>query len=163
MSHIGGPIQSVLFVCTGNIFRSLTAEYAFNAMRGTKRLCAASSAGIRVQAQDAHEWVRTKLHIKGVNILNHVPRQLNREMVETADLVIAMSLNHQAYIREQFAREAPLFNQVCFDQGEPIPDVHEVLPEWEKNLEAARSYVWSVIDRIWEAMPYLISRIELLG
>ncbi len=162
MSHNVRPTQSVLFVCTGNIFRSLAAEYAFNAMRGENSVCVASSAGIDVKAQDTHEWVRTKLHMKGIDISNHAPRPLTREMVKTVDLVVAMSINHQAFIHERFNREVPLFNQLCFQRADPIPDVHEVLPAWEENLEAARSYVWSVIDRIWEAMPHLISRIEFV-
>ena len=33
-NYSGGKLQSVLFVCTGNIFRSMTAEYALKAGLG---------------------------------------------------------------------------------------------------------------------------------
>lgn len=156
------PIQSVLFVCTGNIFRSLAAEHALKMMLKGHSSCLIGSAGIDVKPQAVPEWVQTRLHLRGADVTAHVQRQLTREMVEEADLVIAMAHNHQAFIRERFERDVPLFNHVCFDRDEAILDVHEVLPEWGKDLERARFYVWSVIDRIWEATPYLISRLPQL-
>jgi protein-tyrosine phosphatase len=162
VSHLHGPIQSVLFVCTGNVFRSLAAEHALKTMLGEPSLCVVGSAGIDAKPQTVHEWVQTRLLMKGGNPSAHVQRQLTREMVEGTDLVIAMGHNHQEFIRERFGRDVPLFNQVCFDRDEPIQDVHEVRPAWEEDLDWARAYVWSVIDRIWEATPSLISRLPHL-
>jgi protein-tyrosine phosphatase len=154
--------QSVLFVCTGNIFRSLAAEQALKAMLGFQSSLLVGSAGIDAKPQAVHEWVQARLRLKGADASAHVQRQLTREMVQAADLVIAMGCNHQAFIRERFGCDVPLFNQVCFGRDEPIDDVHEVMPEWEQNLEQARAYVWSVIDRIWEATPALIQRLPSL-
>ena len=41
----GGKFQSVLFVCTGNIFRSVTAEYALKIRLGGDTSCVVGSAG----------------------------------------------------------------------------------------------------------------------
>jgi Protein-tyrosine-phosphatase len=46
----GGNLQSVLFVCTGNIFRSVTAEYALKARLGLDTSHVISSAGIDREA-----------------------------------------------------------------------------------------------------------------
>lgn len=156
------PIQSVLFVCTGNIFRSLAAEHALKMMLGEPSSCLVGSAGIEAKPQIVHEWVQTKLKLMGADASAHVQRQLSRELVEKADLVVAMACNHQAFIREQFGCEAPLFNRVCFGRDEPILDVHEALPEWEEDLGRARLYVWSVIDQIWTATPAFVSRLSRL-
>ena len=156
----GGKIQSVLFVCTGNIFRSLTAEYALKEGLGRGTSCVVSSAGIDAKPQLVHEWVQIRLREKGADITRHVQRQLTKELVEAADLVIAMGRNHQAFVREQFGRDVSLFNQLCLGYDQPILDVHEAIPDWETDPERARAYVCSVIDRIWATAPALLSRLR---
>ena len=64
-NHPSGNSQSVLFVCTGNIFRSVTAEYALKARLGAGTSYVVSSAGIDVKAQSMHEWVLARLREKG--------------------------------------------------------------------------------------------------
>jgi protein-tyrosine phosphatase len=156
----GAKLQSVLFVCTGNIFRSVTAEYALKARLGAGTSCVVSSAGIDAKPQSVHGWVRTRLREKGADPIAHVQRQLTKELVETADLVIAMGRDHQVFVREQFGRDAPLFNQVCLGHDKPILDLHEVMPDWKTDPERARAYVWSVIDIIWATAPALLPRLR---
>ena len=155
-----GKFQSVLFVCTGNIFRSMTAEYALKAGLGIGTSCLVSSAGIDVKPQSVHDWVQTRLREKGADTTTHVQRQLTRELVEAADLVIAMGRDHQVFLREQFGHDVPLFNQVCLGHDRPILDLHEMIPDWETDSERARAYVWSVIDVIWAAAPALLPRLH---
>lgn len=162
LNELNKPVRSVLFVCTGNIFRSLAAEYALKTLLGNPRAVIVGSAGIEAKSQPVHEWVRMKLQSKGADPSSHVQRQVNGEMIEAADLVIAMGWNHQKFLREQYGRDVPLFNQLCCDRDEPIPDVHEMMPDWEKDLVLARAYVWSVIDLIWTATPALIERLPSL-
>jgi protein-tyrosine phosphatase len=156
----GGKIQSVLFVCTGNIFRSMTAEYALKAGLGLGTSCVVSSAGIDAKPQSVHDWVRIRLREKGADTTRHVQRQLTKELVEAADLVIAMGRNHQAFVREQFGRDVSLFNQLCLGHDQPILDLHEAIPDWETDPERARAYVCSVIDSIWATAPALLSRLR---
>lgn len=52
------PVKSILFVCTGNIFRSLTAEYALKQYLGPQGMDCVGSAGSEAQPQsilDGHE------------------------------------------------------------------------------------------------------------
>lgn len=153
-------LQSVLFVCTANIFRSVTAEYALKFKLGAQRSCIVSSAGIDAKPQPMHAWVQGRLREKGADPTTHVQRQLTQELVEAADLVLAMGRDHQAYIREQFGRDVPLFNQACLGHDKPVLDLHEVMPEWERDPERARAYVWSVIDMIWATAPALLPRLR---
>ena len=155
-----GKLQSVLFVCTGNIFRSVAAEYALKAGLGVSTSCVVSSAGIDVKPQSVHDWVQTKLREKGADPTSHVQRQLTQELVDVADLVIAMGRDHQVFVRKQFGRDVPLFNQVCLGHDQPILDVHEAIPDWETDPERARAYVWSVIDVIWATAPALLPRLH---
>jgi protein-tyrosine phosphatase len=155
-----GKPQSVLFVCTGNIFRSVAAEYALKAGLGVDTSCIVSSAGIDVKPQSMHDWVQARLREKGADPTTHVQRQLTRDLVGATDLVIAMGRDHQVFVREQFGREVPLFNQICLGHDQPILDVHEVISDWETDPERARAYVWSVIDVIWATAPALLPRLR---
>ena len=151
--------HSILFVCSGNVFRSLAAEQALKTHLRAPSSSSILSAGTDAKPVAVHEWVRRRIHEKGGDVSHHVPRLLTQEMVESSDLVIAMGRNHKLYIRERFGREAPLFNQVCFGCDEPILDLHEVFPDWEQDLDRAHSYVCSVIDSIWESVPNMFERL----
>jgi len=155
-----GKPQSVLFVCTGNIFRSVAAEYALKARLDASTSCVVRSAGIDARAQSMHEWVLARLREKGADPTSHIQRQLTEELVEAADLVIAMGRNHQAFIREEYGHDVPLFNQICLGHDKPILDLHEAIPDWETDPERARAYVCLVIDAIWATAPALLSRLR---
>lgn len=155
-----GTVQSVLFVCTGNIFRSVTAEYALKARLSDGMRCIVGSAGIDARPQSVHAWVHTKLREKGAHASHHTQRQLTNELVESADLVVAMGRDHQDFIRQQFGRDVPLFNQICLGHDTPILDLHEVIPDWETDPDRARAYVCSVIDVIWTTAPAILSHLR---
>ena len=61
----GGKFQSVLFVCTGNIFRSVTAEYALKIRLGGDTSCVVGSAGTDIKPQPVHDSVQTSITRKG--------------------------------------------------------------------------------------------------
>lgn len=100
---------------------------------------------------------------KGADLSRHVQRRLTQELLERTDLVVAMGLDHQEFIRRNFGREVLLFNQVCFQTEEPILDVHEAVPQWDLNLVAARDHMLSVIDYIWNATPAFLARLPHLS
>ncbi|THJ25242.1 MAG: low molecular weight phosphatase family protein [Nitrospira sp. CG24E] len=153
-------LHSVLFVCTGNIFRSLTAEYALKSRLVPGMSCIVSSAGIEAKPQPVHPWVQAQLREKGTDPTLHIQRQLTQELIEIADLVIAMGRNHQVFVRERFGLDIPLFNQVCLGLDQPILDLHEAIPDWETDPVRARLYLRSVIDTIWATVPALLPRLH---
>ena len=157
MTSEGKTVRSVLFVCTGNVFRSVAAEYAMKAQSATRFSGTVASAGIEAKPQTVHAWVRHCLYEKGADVSKHVQRRLTREMLKEADLVVAMGRDHQEYIRREFGIEVPLFKQICYGRDEPILDLHEAHPNWERELNLAKTYVSSVIDTIWKDMPAFLA------
>ncbi|MEW6543842.1 MAG: hypothetical protein AB1411_09565 [Nitrospirota bacterium] len=152
-------MTTVLFVCTGNIFRSVAAEYALKAHLGPDSGYLVGSAGIEAVPQPLHPVILARLREKGADPSRHAQRRLTRELVEASDLVVAMGLDHREFILRRFGRRAPLFNELCYGREEPILDVHEAVPDWEVNQEAARDYAFSVIESVWAAMPALLARL----
>ncbi len=120
------------------------------------------SAGIEAKPQPLHPMIVEYLCAKGADPSAHVQRRLTRELLESVDFAIAMGLDHREFIRKQFGRDVPLFNQVCLGREEPVLDVHEVMPDWASDMDAARAYVQSVVDHIWESAPVLLTRLPRL-
>jgi protein-tyrosine phosphatase len=141
-------MPSILFVCTGNIFRSLTAEYALKARLGRGSPIRVTSAGTVALPQDMHPDVRAYLVQRGVDISHHRQRKVSAELLRASDLVIAMSTDHQAFLFDTFQYRAPLFNEVCHGRSEPLFDVWEAVPTWETDLDAAQYHAFQVSGRI---------------
>jgi protein-tyrosine phosphatase len=152
-------MPSILFVCTGNIFRSLTAEYALKARLGPGSLILVGSAGTVALPQDMHPDVCAYLVQRGMDPSHHRQRKVSAELLRTSDLVIAMSTDHQAFLFDAFQYHAPLFNEVCHGRSEPLLDVWEAVPTWETDLDAARSHAFRVMEHIWTSMPCLIQNL----
>ena len=155
-------MKSILFICTGNVFRSVAAEYALKTRMGPDVRLIVGSAGIEARPQSLHPMIIEYLRAKGVDPSAHVQRKLTHELLEGVDLAVAMGFDHRDFIREQFGRNVPLFNQVCFEKEEPVLDLHEVMPDWASNMDQARAYVQSVVDHIWEATPALLARLPYI-
>ena len=78
--------MNVLFVCVANSGRSLMAERLFREAAGDRH--AVRSAGSEPGAQ-AHPQVLEALREIGLDASDHVPRKLDSEALEWADLVVS--------------------------------------------------------------------------
>jgi protein-tyrosine phosphatase len=152
-------MASILFVCTGNIFRSMTAEYALKASLDPRSSIHVSSAGTAAIPQQMHPDVRAYLVQRGIDPSRHEQRKVSLEILRYTDLVIAMSTDHQSFLVDTFQYRAPLFNEVCHGRSEPLLDVWEAVPTWETNLDAARHYAFQVMEYIWTSMPCLLQNL----
>jgi protein-tyrosine phosphatase len=152
-------MPSILFVCTGNIFRSLTAEYALRARLPSQTAMRVGSAGTQAHAQAMHPDIHAFLVQRGVDPSRHQQRKVSAEILYASDLVIAMSTDHQSFLLDTFHVHAPLFNDVCHGRPEPLLDVWEAIPHWETDLAAARSYMYRVMEYIWASMPGLLQNL----
>jgi protein-tyrosine phosphatase len=151
--------QTILFVCTGNIFRSLVAEWALRAQLGEDRRYLVGSAGIQAEPQTVHPVVRARLLRKGADPTGHVQRKVTGELLAKAGLIVAMGEDHRLHLARAFGRHAVLFNEAAGRSSQSILDLHEALPDWQQDVRSAQAYVESVVDDIWEATPALIARL----
>ena len=152
-------MKTVLFICTGNIFRSMTAEYAFRA-QNKHASGQSASAGIEAKMQQMYPPVKTRIIELGIDPSAHVQRKLTSQLLEAADLPVAMGVDHQAFIREQFDREVPLFNKVALGTDEPIKDIWEIVPDWNNNEGSRSKYAVYVVETIWDTMPKFIANMD---
>ena len=96
--------RQVLFVCTANVCRSPMAEAIFNALAEERGLpWRAQSAGVAALVdEDITPNARAALDEVGIYTGDHRARQVGEEMLEEADLVLAMNQRHVATLRRRF-------------------------------------------------------------
>lgn len=155
-------MKSILFICTGNVFRSLVAEYALKSLLGPEPGYVVRSAGTEAVPQAVSPLIVGWLRDRGADVSQHMPRRLTQELLDSAHLPVAMGLDHKEFIRQWFNRDVFLFNEICFDRPDPILDVHEAVPDWHLNPAASREYALSIIEHLWNAMPAFLTRIRQL-
>lgn len=155
-------MKRVLFVCTGNIFRSLTAEHGLRQALNGRADIHVSSAGTADFPYLVRPNVRNYLLAKGFDVSSHRRRTLTAAILGESHLVIAMSTDHRAYLHSRFGHAAPVFLEACGEAREALPDIEEVVLDHESNAAAVDAHVRATIDRILLLTPRLAARLDTL-
>ena len=151
---------TVLFICSGNIFRSMSAEYALRAHLGAGNVVSVRSAGLYDAPHGIVGFVRDHLQSKSIDITPHRPTRLTKPMLEAVALPVAMGFEHRDAIEQDFGRRLPLFSEIAYGTEEALRDVWEVVPDWRDNEAEAAAYGCSVIDYIHDGMPGFLRRMQ---
>lgn len=151
---------NVLFICTGNIFRSMTAEYALRAALGDGADTSVHSAGIIDAPHEIVSFVTDYMKDKGIDLSRHQPKKLTRAMLDEADLAVAMDLDHKRQVADTHTHRLPLFSEIAYGTEESVQDVCDMVPDWRNNEVAASAYGRSVMDYIFDGMPGFITRMH---
>ncbi|MFP4111535.1 MAG: low molecular weight phosphatase family protein [Candidatus Woesearchaeota archaeon] len=147
-----GKKISVLFVCTGNIFRSMSAEHILKHLDKNNDFMVAS-AGTDAVIQNMSPYVRAELESFGVDPSSHSQTQLTENVLKRYDLVVAMSTDHKDFIKRKFGVDVLLFNEIALGKKEGLPDIWEAIPDYLEKPRATEEYMRRVVDYIYEAMP----------
>lgn len=147
---------TVLFVCTGNIFRSLIAEYALRSVMADSYQ--ALSAGIKADIPTVSPFVIEAMSNRGIDLSSHRPRRLTSELLVESDLVIAMAASHQKHLFELTGKTVPLFRELCFGEPLDVPDVHDVFEDWRSQPKLTiELFVNDTIDMIFAGVAKMRS------
>lgn len=152
---------SVLFVCTGNVFRSMTAEFAARMNAGSASYIYQSAGTHSRPDIRALQHVGAYLNQIGLDVLSHKPRLLNADVLQSADLVIAMGNDHKDWIENNFQRRCHLFMDVATGEAVPLLDVGDILDDYTKDMTAANAHISKTIDIIVAHSRPFIERLPL--
>lgn len=148
-------VKKILFVCTGNIFRSVAAEYCLRdylEKEGVKNVVI-KSAGTMKFKQVNHPLVLKTLSSLGIDARRHKQVKLNKKMLYKQDLVVAMAKDHQDFIKKEFGLDTPLFNELALKKSVSILDVCDAVPDYKINQEAFEKHIDVTVRYIHEMIP----------
>lgn len=150
----------ILFVCTGNIFRSMTAEYALRAHLGDAVHVASAGTADRPELTVRSD-VAAYLAGKGLDVSAHRRRMVTSDMIAAADRVIPMHVDHQRILAQRFGHNVPVYLDLVGAETHQMPDVDDLFQPDQHLSDPAILHVRQTIDRIIATVPALADRLGL--
>ncbi|MEI7563567.1 MAG: HIT domain-containing protein [bacterium] len=152
----------ILFVCKGNIFRSMTAEYMMKKYLTQHKITdfVVSSAGIEASPKTVDPYLVADLKKRNIDVSKHQQRKLSKELLDQQDIVIAMGQNHKDFIWNNWKRRVFLFNELAYNKKTPVLDIEEKIPANKRNEDAREKYEKAVVDHIQKWTPAVFSSLN---
>lgn len=155
--------KHIVFVCNGNRFRSMSAQFlvAQAIERSGIDTYEITSAGLLVDGQkEVHPETVSYLTRLGIDITHHIQRRATPEILDSADVIIAMAEDQLTRLQEFGYKNIYLFNELAFGSHSSILDIEDCVENYHTDREAVATYIDSVIDHIQEGTPHLLEKLE---
>ena len=150
--------MNILFVCTGNTCRSSMAEGLFRHMiieNGLEDEINVESAGVyALSGESASNQAIEAMRKQSIDISNHRSRQLTKEMIENADLILTMTNSHKKAIlsMDNRAREKTYtLTEYAYGEGRntDIMDPYGApVQVYEKSLIEIKNALIKILEKI---------------
>ena len=154
-------MTNILFVCSGNIFRSMSAELLTKQYLkeiGEKRFVI-RSAGVSAKKQDMHAQTKRSLDSLGIDYSQHKQTKLTQEIIDWADTIICMADYHQQFITEHFNTYTHLYNEFALGKIRNVDDVDDVLEKHEYHTKPGDTHVANIITHLHKTTPVLVDKL----
>jgi protein-tyrosine-phosphatase len=145
----------ILFVCTGNICRSPTAEVLLRRRLEQEGLSdwEVESAGTWTMGErPASRYAVQLMTARGLDLTAHRSRAINRHIIEQADLVLTMTLGHAEALRLEFPDQAAkiyLLSEMGDGRRYDVSDPYGgSLAEYQECVKVIADLVDAGFDRI---------------
>jgi protein-tyrosine-phosphatase len=153
-------IMRILFVCTDNIGRSVTAEYCLKDYLAKHNIDGVDVASAGTHADSdmtgfsmAHFPKLMKL---GIDASGHKRRQLSQELVDCADKIVVFDNSHQGWIRQKFGLNVPLYNEIYINESTEIRvSGPELKGTSDDRMIQLVDYIYSSTPTFWENLKLL--------
>lgn len=147
--------KSILFVCTGNIFRSLSAEQGFKKYLADNNITDwdVDSAGTIATPQPVDPKTLETLCELGMDGSKHQQKKLTREMLNDYDIIVGMAKDHIEFMKTEFDyKYGILFNELASNDKTSVRDIDD-LPDCLTNRHAVEETLEHTVKEIFEKVP----------
>lgn len=146
------PIESLVFVCKGNICRSPFAEALFVALlpEWLRGGCRVSSAGLWGADRPSPDEALRVASTYGIDLTGHRSRTLSREILEGVDLVVVMSSEQMREVVQRF--DCPSRRVLILGDLDPEPIKERTIIDPWSHSEAVFEASYARIHRTMEVL-----------
>lgn len=148
--------EHVLFVCSGNTCRSPMAEALLRHLlreKGMPENVVVSSAGLAaVDGMPATEGARRALAAQGLNLDGHRSQPVTHQVVEPADLILAMETRHRSELKRRYPdKEGVIFTlkEYAGHTGADL-DIQDPFGSDDEHYRQTALEIRQVLERIVE-------------
>ena len=133
-------IQNILVVCVGNICRRPMGKFFLKKNHPNLHI---ESAGLSAMVgHAADEKALTCMNSKQIDMRSHIAKQINADLIKTADLILVMSSNQQKHIENTWPFAKGKVFRLGHWQGQNVPDPYKLDQAFfEQTCNNIESYV----------------------
>ncbi len=145
------PEKKILFVCTGNVCRSVLAEKLLNKLAAERGLAwEARSCGVAAQRYSAASpEIRRILEREGAPPFTHVPQLVGRDLLRWADLTLTMTQEHRRAVLERFPEFHAKVRVLLPHVGLPGADVEDPMGRGDEAYERSARDIKEALERLF--------------
>jgi len=154
-------LKPILFVCTGNVFRSMSAQYCLKQYLKKRGITdfQVTSAGIEANPQQVSAKTLETLNALGISSIHHRQQKLSKKLLTQNDIVIAMAENHVRFMRDKFGyTSAVLFNELAVGEHTSVLDICDEVKD-QSDVKAVEAKINRTVREIHAKTPCLYEQL----
>jgi protein-tyrosine-phosphatase len=132
-------IRNILYVCTGNVFRSPVAAKMTEQLLGSSDIKVESAGMIEYNDEPLPEEMVDLARRHGVDLSTHVRRQVNSDLVHAADLVLVFDNGQVGELVKRFpeakGKTYSIKDYAGFSDGKDMEDL------WRKSVDVFERFI----------------------
>jgi protein-tyrosine-phosphatase len=146
-------IRNVLYVCTGNVFRSPVAAEMTKQVLGDTNVKVECAGILKYNGTPLPEDVMELTERHGIDLSTHIPKQVNAKLVEAADLILVFDKKQVGELTEKYPHAKnkiyTIKNYAGIYDGQDMEDLWNKPAEaFERHIRELRLYVEKCANRI---------------
>lgn len=157
-------MKKILFVCNGNVFRSVSAELLLEKklleknINNIKVFSAGISKNIGYKKREINSVVKKELEKLNVDTSKHERKLVSQSLLEKCDVIITMTNKQKKYIKEKFNKNSILFNKICFNENTDFLDEFEKYSSFTSEKEI-NNYLRESVKKINKGVNILVNSV----
>ena len=112
-----------------------------------------SSAGIVAKDQEPYAATINELNKLKISLNGYKQKRLTRKLALSQDIIIAMAIQHQKFIKNKYNLNSVLFNEVAIGKKTSVLDINQTISNYTKDIDSVNKYIVKTVDYIHGITP----------